>query len=1161
MLSRETYSGRRDHTITRNGITSGTSTSTSQVEGVKKEYEDYDSMPSSHATREQPIPSSSDIYTHASRNHPQHRPTDGLFTDQITSSSSYSALRSIKSQNRVQPEEMDPYDFKLQKHLQKNGIAHKPLSNHRRQHDFEDQDRNSRPRSKETFGADDPNQLDSSKRRERRERGELFSSKLHSSQASQGIDYRNKSLQRSIGSGEPLTIRDIIDNREIRNEIDELRLSTGSNRAYPSPSSPSRKHGAVQKQSGAGQRESGARKPSKSHRDGDSTRDFSIDQSMLEKNFRSKLDAVIDVQQLSLDTRQTRSPVSQDQERRDRADSYPYPYPRSPATQRRQRDLYHSSYSPSDFSQTGENDDDDEERTVELKPGQLGIISSTPVQIQAPLLIQTDPVPPSKSKRSKKRPKDTNAAPATRPEDVGYDSAEGISFEREVAIAKAKRELGASINGPGPSSAPTRQQPDRPMSSKLDHGRSLELGDLVSPTSYKFGGQGGGHNNLITRPAPPPSTGLPLPSAAPLPLNITGGLTRVDTQRFMELAGTLGEGQAVGSVLGTLKGMIRDLKAERKKSNATIKLLQKDLKKTNRELNKANESKERLSKALSKSTSSRKSNGDNRRLGSGSILEDSEQERIHAGIQRERDQVEKNLVMLQQRIAAQEQQMAEMHARDKVRIQQEEHLMELIDTESEEETEEESEDEDEDDEDKMPDHGDFRDDHNRDGGPADEKIEPTKQRKGSKDDGAGVLKSSRTGKRPSKSARTTAKRDKTRQAPLDSRRMDKVEEVHIHHHVHYSDEEDEDYYEIRPRHTEQYSTMRSNTRYNYPDDHRSHVVPRQSYRAPLGTIQIPVRDIMSQSYPGQRSRYPLYDDDDQHYQAPPHRFRRSQGHSVTRGFAGNNRARAFEEEERLQREVGARRAEAAQQTETATSAIVVRSTATTLHDMMDESVSKIESEVESFLSSLETNILDETRDVYLDKERESRIKEHEQDKEEEEEDNDDDDDYNEEVIRPSKPYDTKGKEKKTNKEKRHLQEQPQSYDTPSKPHGGGDDTDNDDHPEQRLHEALQLLEEEVRELRASYLDLTEDLEVLTLEAELLRKRQQIPEAKRSTSSASSQAVVDNDLESLNRKKQQIREQLRKVIDCLEEKADLVMVLQEQALQEQHKQQDSRELQN
>lgn len=241
--------------------------------------------------------------------------------------------------------------------------------------------------------------------------------------------------------------------------------------------------------------------------------------------------------------------------------------------------------------------------------------------------------------------------------------------------------------------------------------------------------------------------------------------------------------------------------------------------------------------------------------------------------------------------------------------------------------------------------------------------------------------------------------------------------------------------------------------------------------------------------------------------------------------------------------------------------VVVRSTATTLHDMMDESVSKIESEVESFLSSLETNILDETRDVYLDKERESRIKEHEQDKEEEEEDNDDDDDYNEEVIRPSKPYDTKGKEKKTNKEKHHLQEQPQSYDTPSKPHGGGDDTDNDDHPEQRLHEALQLLEEEVRELRASYLDLTEDLEVLTLEAELLRKRQQIPEAKRSTSSASSQAVVDNDLESLNRKKQQIREQLRKVIDCLEEKADLVMVLQEQALQEQHKQQDSRELQN
>ncbi|KAG0037759.1 hypothetical protein BGZ82_001894 [Podila clonocystis] len=1135
MLSRETYSGRRDHTIARNGIASRTSTSTSQVEGVKKEY---DLLPSSHATREQPIPSSSDIYTHASRNHPQRRPTADHFTDQITASSSYPAPRSIKLQNRVQPEEMDPYDFKLQKHLQKNGIAHKPLSNQRRQHDFDGQDQNSGQRNKETFGEEDPNQQDASKRRERRERGELSSSKLHSSQASQGIDHRNKSLQRSIGGGEPLTIRDIIDNREIRNEINELRLSTDSNRPYPSPSSPSQKHGAVQKRSGAGQGGSKARKPSQGRRDGDSTRDFSIDQSMLEKKFRAKLDAVIDVR---------------------------------------------------------DNVDDDEERTVELKPGQLGIISSTPVQIQAPLLIQTDPVPPSKSKR----PKETTTAPVTRSEDVGYDSADGISFEREVAIAKAKRELGASINGPGPSSAPTRQQPERPMSSKLDHGRSLELGDLVSPTSYKFGGQGGGHNNLITRPTLPPSTGLPLPSAAPLPLNITGGLTRVDTQRFMELAGTLGEGQAVGSVLGTLKGMIRDLKAERKKSNATIKLLQKDLKKTNRELNKANESKERLSKALSKSTSSRKSNGDNRRLGLGLMPEDSEQERIHAGIQRERDQVEKNLVMLQNRIAAQEQQMAEMHARDKVRIQQEEHLMELIDTESEEEEEEEeSEDEDEGDEENAPDHDAIRDDRNRDGRSVDENAEPTKQRKGSKDHGAGVMKASRSGKRPSKPTRTTAKRDKGRQAPSDSRRMDKVEEVHIHHHVHYSDEEDEDYYEIRPRHTEQYSTMRSNARYNYPDDHRSHIAPRQSYRAPPGTIQIPVRDIMSQSYPGQGSRYPLYDDDEQHYRAPPHRFRRSQGHPVTRGFAGNNRAHALEEEERQQKESGeshhhqhsgfridgrpivvrrkkpvpeaARSANGApgDSTPKETSrhkpeTVMARSTATTLHDMMDESVSRLESEVESFLSSLETNILDETQDGYLDKERERRVKEDERDKEEEEDDNEDDDDNNEEAVRPSKPHDMKGKEKKTNKEKQHLHEQPQSYDTPSKPRGDGDstDNDNDDHPEQRLHEALQLLEEEVRELRASYLDLTEDLEVLTLETELLRKRQQVPEAKRSTSSASSQAVVDNDLESLNRKKQQIQEQLRKVIDCLEEKADLVMVLQEQALQEQHKQQDSRELQN
>lgn len=368
--------------------------------------------------------------------------------------------------------------------------------------------------------------------------------------------------------------------------------------------------------------------------------------------------------------------------------------------------------------------------------------------------------------------------------------------------------------------------------------------------------------------------------------------------------------------------MIRDLKSETKKSNATIKLLQKDLKKTKRELEKTNKSKERLSKALPKSSnasSSRKS-GDNRR---GSVPEDSEQERIHAGIRREQDQVEKNLVMLQKRIAAQEQQMADMHARDKVRAQQEADLKLLMDTESEEEVEEESEDEDEDDEEREH-RGAYNNDHHRNEESADEKFESTKQRRRSpKDDGAGVLRLSLTGKRSSKPTRAPAKRDKARQVPLDSRR-DKVEEVHIHHHVHYSDEEEEDYYDTRPRHTEPYSTIRSNSRYNYSDDHRSaHFAPRQSYRASPGTLQIPVRDVMSRSYPGQRSRYQLYEgDEQQHYREPPHRFRRSQGHSITRGFTSNNRDHDSEEEEvRPQREVGVRRsvATAAQQTDTAMS--------------------------------------------------------------------------------------------------------------------------------------------------------------------------------------------------------------------------------------------------
>jgi len=192
---------------------------------------------------------------------------------------------------------MDPYDFKLQQHLQKNGITHKSLSNHRRQHENDGQDRNSRPRSKESSREEDLYRYDTSKRRERREGGELSSSTKHQPSASEGGDHKNKSLQRSTG-GDILTIRDILDSREIRNHIDEQRRSTNSN-PYSSPSSPSWKHGDVNVKSKAGQLESKAGQlesmaRTKGHRD-DSTRDFSIDQSLLEKKFRAKLDAVVDV--------------------------------------------------------------------------------------------------------------------------------------------------------------------------------------------------------------------------------------------------------------------------------------------------------------------------------------------------------------------------------------------------------------------------------------------------------------------------------------------------------------------------------------------------------------------------------------------------------------------------------------------------------------------------------------------------------------------------------------------------------------------------------------------------------------------------------------------------------------------------------------------------
>ncbi|KAF9418759.1 hypothetical protein BGZ94_009612 [Podila epigama] len=929
---------------------------------------------------------------------------------------------------------MDPYDFQLQQHMQRNGISLK--------------DSSQRHSSKEEVGLghdtiathlrgnnasiyntyDQHRTLDTLKRREQRNEHDqqqqpfayMNSPRARTSQALL-VDHQNamqqdnsfsKSLNRSLSrslnrqNGEPLTIRDILDSKEIRNQIAELRRSTGSDRSRSlsqtgylhlnGSTDPPGQHqvpllnqnrrlsniGSASGGGGGGGGDRGSR--GKEH----NNQDFTIDQSMLEREFRTKLDAVVDnatsrppkIVNEANSSRQDLLRNHTNQTDGGHSGSYLYP-PRSPATQRRQRDLYHSSYSPSEFSHTADDDptkdngdDDDGERTVELKPGQFGIISSTPIQTSV-LPPTTLPMAVARTRQSSE-PK-TRAQQGTQPvshtrnqqEDPGYDSAE-ISFEREVAIARAKRELGASINGPGPSSStaagagatlPLSSQ-DRPTSSRLERGRGLVLEDLASPTSYKFGLDRGTNpaHDLITRPNPMPSStsGLPWPSSQPFPLFPTGrGLGRLDLvteteDQFMEMAGSLGEGQAVASVLGTLKGMVRQLKSEKKTFMGTIKELQKDLKRTQRDLEKANKSKERLSKALqapSRSSSTAtttatavKSTGKGKMGEEVGAAADPGLEMARAQLRRERDQVEKNMILLQQKIKAQEQQMEEMCERDRVRTQQEADLLFLIDTESEQEDEdkdeEDYEDEDED-EDEDTDAGAGADDdeeedegqgvvdqsskeraYNR-GRNLQKRVPRTKQRRqGHQAETEHSLKPIPHGKqrRSSKSApgaavASTKARAKTRQPSVESRRAtDKVEEVHIHHHVHYSDdEEEEDYHDIRSRQGDPYLTDKrfgyTRRHDEYSDNHRPpHFLPRSSYRAPPGTLQIPIREVMSQSYPGQRSKQSFkdhrhhqyyhmrhYDDHEPDYeqQAAPSRFRRSHGQYpavVTRGFEMDN---------------------------------------------------------------------------------------------------------------------------------------------------------------------------------------------------------------------------------------------------------------------------------
>ncbi|ORZ28396.1 hypothetical protein BCR41DRAFT_383223 [Lobosporangium transversale] len=543
--------------------------------------------------------------------------------------------------------------------------------------------------------------------------------------------------------GECLTIRDILDSQELRDQLSELRRSQNSNsdsrqRLQPQQQYKQRiEESAVNVVEGAG----AAAEAALTSRicANSATIDDNTDESILERKSRPRLSSF--GQGSSPLTRADfarQPPISNPQKTFTSAVVTGSPESRMEhgtvlPTERQRRDLYHSSYSPSDFSPNEGNDNDDDsaeeeydQDTVELQPGATAvkaplkndmnsahspknILSSAPKQPQLTLS--------NFNTINNKLKKDDRLG------GLEYDSGE-LSFEREVAIARAKRELGMSASTDNkrvvehvalkPITETALGKPTSPMdnsnnyivtprttASRLDHGRDLVLEDLVSPTRYDFISrqrqqqqqqQQQRHlkipvdSTLIAKDGPKwrSSPGFP-------PLSTAEDLSKLDIaeNRFMELAGSLGEGQAVSSLLGTLKAMIRQLKSEKRSiTKANKKLL--------KELERQRKKNEKLSKATAVASSpSRRAKGQAFQMGTTVTRPEKQEIKKTAGIQREKDQVQKELESLQKRIDALELQRAEVQKCERRYAAEEADLLFLMnssDDDNEEETESDSDD-------------------------------------------------------------------------------------------------------------------------------------------------------------------------------------------------------------------------------------------------------------------------------------------------------------------------------------------------------------------------------------------------------------------------------------------------------------------------------------
>jgi hypothetical protein len=347
---------------------------------------------------------------------------------------------------------------------------------------------------------------------------------------------------------------------------------------------------------------------------------------------------------------------------------------------------------------------------------------------------------------------------------------------------------------------------------------------------------------------------------------------------------------------------------------STVKTLKKDLKEAQRELRRTRKANEKLSKTKPPVMSHRNGSKHDKdpsqdleiaahRSRRNQGLEEKEQERKNAAIQREKDRAEQDVRALQKQLDALEKQKEVMQKRERLRAEEEADLLFLIDSDSDDEEEEEevSESDSESESDSGDDDSFLVQSESAVGERSDRETPPVdgRIRRGSK------------GKRRSPSKGTTAAKGKKVQrhrTEIDTRRgrdrtgtaariadsrsksahpdtrhaVDNVEEVHIHHHVYYGDADMEDMPNPRSRITQprlHHSASKLDDRFaSHEDAHRQnigsgHLINEagfNSYRH--GSKFATSKSMLSRSFPGQRTYA------SQPFEAPPEELSLLQPH-------------------------------------------------------------------------------------------------------------------------------------------------------------------------------------------------------------------------------------------------------------------------------------------